>query len=72
MKKTALKFDTQTINGRWTGHRAAKSQESDLRQRVTTLVSLFEPMTLLMMGAMVLGIVLAVLLPILNLNQLVK
>ncbi|MCK9503782.1 MAG: type II secretion system inner membrane protein GspF [Porticoccaceae bacterium] len=53
-------------------NRAAKSQESDLRQRVTTLVSLFEPMTLLMMGAMVLGIVLAVLLPILNLNQLVK
>lgn len=51
--------------------RAADTQENDLQQRVTTLVSLFEPLTLLMMGAMVLGIVLAVLLPILNLNQLV-
>lgn len=53
-------------------NRAAKSQESDLQQRVTTLVSLFEPLTLLAMGVMVLGIVLAVLLPILNLNQLVN
>ena len=52
--------------------RAADSQEADLQQRVKTLVSLFEPLTLLMMGVMVLGIVLAVLLPILNLNQLVS
>jgi general secretion pathway protein F len=53
-------------------NRAANSQETDLRQRVSTLVSLFEPLTLLAMGVMVLGIVLAVLLPILNLNQLVS
>jgi len=52
--------------------RVATTQEDDLQQRVTTLVSLFEPLTLLMMGAMVLGIVLAVLLPILNFNQLVS
>lgn len=53
-------------------HRAAESQENDLQQRVAMLVGLFEPMTLLMMGAVVLTIVLAVLLPILNLNQLVN
>jgi len=52
--------------------RAAESQENDLQQRVAMLVGLFEPMTLLMMGAVVLTIVLAVLLPILNLNQLVN
>lgn len=52
--------------------RAAESQENDLQQRVAMLVGLFEPMTLLMMGAVVLVIVLAVLLPILNLNQLVN
>ncbi|MCL4123762.1 UNVERIFIED_CONTAM: hypothetical protein GTU68_001140 [Idotea baltica] len=52
--------------------RAAESQENNLQQRVAMLVGLFEPMTLLMMGAVVLIIVLAVLLPILNLNQLVN
>ena len=52
--------------------RAADSQENDLRQRVKTMVSLFEPFTLLLMGCIVLGIVLAVLMPILNLNQLVS
>ncbi len=51
--------------------RAADTQETCLQQRVATLVSLFEPLTLLFMGGMVLGIVLAVLLPILNLNQLI-
>lgn len=52
--------------------RAAQSQENDLQQRIAMLVGLFEPMTLLAMGAVVLTIVLAVLLPILNLNQLVQ
>ncbi len=52
--------------------RAAQSQENDLQQRVAMLVGMFEPMTLLAMGAIVLTIVLAVLLPILNLNQLVQ
>jgi general secretion pathway protein F len=51
--------------------RAAGAQETYLQQRVATLVSLFEPLTLLFMGALVMAIVLAVLLPILNLNQLV-
>lgn len=52
--------------------RAAESQENDLQQRIAMLVGLFEPLTLLVMGGVVLIIVLAVLLPILNLNQLVN
>jgi len=53
-------------------HRAAESQENDLQQRVAMMVGLFEPITLLVMGGVVMVIVLAVLLPILNLNQLVN
>lgn len=52
--------------------RAATNQEEDLKRRVAMMVGLFEPLTLLLMGGVVLIIVLAVLLPILNLNQLVK
>ncbi len=52
--------------------RAAAAQEDDLQRRVSILVGLFEPATLLVMGGIVLTIVLAVLLPILNLNQLVQ
>jgi len=51
--------------------RAAITQENDLQRKIATLVSLFEPLTLVVMGGVVLIIVLAVLLPILNLNQLV-
>ncbi|MDE1463849.1 type II secretion system inner membrane protein GspF [Spartinivicinus poritis] len=51
--------------------RAAENQEQELEGFVTMLVGLFEPFMLLFMGAVVLIIVLAVLLPILNLNQLV-
>lgn len=51
--------------------RAADNQEQELEGFVTMLVGLFEPFMLLFMGAVVLVIVLAVLLPILNLNQLV-
>ena len=52
--------------------RASHSQEYDLQQKIATMVSLFEPLTLVVMGLVVLVIVLAVLLPILNLNQLVS
>lgn len=52
--------------------RAAENQETEIRQRVAVLVALFEPATLLLMGLLVLCIVLAVVLPILNLNQLVN
>ncbi|HRO61667.1 MAG TPA: type II secretion system protein GspF, partial [Burkholderiaceae bacterium] len=40
--------------------------------RVLTLTSLLEPMLILLMGAIVLVIVLAVLLPIIEINQLVR
>ncbi len=51
--------------------RTATYQERDLQALVTVMVGLFEPFMLLFMGVAVLLIVLAILLPILNLNQLV-
>jgi general secretion pathway protein F len=50
--------------------RVAKLQQNDLERLVTVLVRMFEPMMLLLMGGIVLLIVLAILLPILNLNEL--
>lgn len=52
--------------------RAAEQQEASLAARIALMVSLFEPAMLLVMGAVVLLIVLAILLPILSLNQLVN
>nr|WP_180203930.1 type II secretion system inner membrane protein GspF [Pseudomonas sp. SbOxS1]NYU03723.1 type II secretion system inner membrane protein GspF [Pseudomonas sp. SbOxS1] len=52
--------------------RAAEQQESSLAARIALVVSLFEPAMLVMMGGVVLLIVLAILLPILSLNQLVN
>lgn len=51
--------------------RTAKNQESDLGAQIALLVGLFEPFMLVLMGAVVLVIVLAILLPILSLNQMV-
>ena len=51
--------------------RTATAQESDLAARVALLVGLFEPFMLVFMGVTVLIIVLAILMPILSLNQLV-
>ncbi len=51
--------------------RTAHQQQRDLQVLVATLVALFEPLMLLTMGAVVMLIVLAILLPILSLNQLV-
>ncbi len=45
-------------------------QQKELERLVGTLVKLFEPFMLLFMGGMVMTIVLAVLLPILNMNEL--
>lgn len=52
--------------------RAAVSQEQELETLRAAALGLFEPLIILVMGGIVLTIVLAILLPIINLNQLVK
>ena len=52
--------------------RAAEQQEKTLAARIALVVSLFEPIMLVLMGGVVLLIVMAILLPILSLNQLVN
>ena len=51
--------------------RAAAELERDLETMASMLVSLVEPLVLLMMGGLVLLMVLAILLPIINLNNIV-
>jgi general secretion pathway protein F len=51
--------------------RAASELERELDALVSTLVALVEPLVLLIMGGLVLTMVLAILLPIINLNNLV-
>ncbi|MGB1110078.1 MAG: type II secretion system inner membrane protein GspF [Gammaproteobacteria bacterium] len=52
--------------------RAATAQESEAEGLISTLLAAFEPLLILVMGLVVLVIVLAVLLPIFDLNQLVQ
>ncbi len=52
--------------------RAAKQQSSEVENRLAALTSLFEPALILLMGILVLLIVLAMLLPIFEMNQLIK
>ena len=52
--------------------RAAIAQEQELETLRAAALGLFEPMIILLMGGIVLVIVLAILLPIIELNQLVK
>jgi len=52
--------------------RVADYQQKELERMVGTLVRLFEPLMLLVMGGLVMMIVLAILLPILNMNQLLE
>lgn len=49
--------------------RVADSQERSFAQQVDVLLALFEPLMILVMGGIVLFIVLAILLPIMQLNQ---
>lgn len=51
--------------------RASRQQEEQLSSRIALLMGLFEPAMLVFMGASVLVIVLAILMPILSLNQLI-
>jgi general secretion pathway protein F len=51
--------------------RAAINQEREIETLISAVMGLFEPVLILVMGGLVLVIVLAILLPIFNLNQLV-
>jgi general secretion pathway protein F len=52
--------------------RAAEQQAKDLEHRIAAFTSILEPALILTMGGVVLTIVLAVLMPIFELNQIVK
>ncbi|MBU0730672.1 MAG: type II secretion system inner membrane protein GspF [Proteobacteria bacterium] len=52
--------------------RAAHAQEREIETLIAAAMGIFEPVLILVMGLIVLGIVLAILLPILDLNQLVR
>jgi general secretion pathway protein F len=52
--------------------RSAENQEREVEMMVQTTVSIFEPALIVAMGGIVLLIVLAILVPIFDLNQLVK
>lgn len=64
-------------NGEQTGHmeemleRAAQQQEKEMDSLVGSAISMFEPLLIMVMGVVVLTIVLAILLPIFELNLLV-
>ena len=51
--------------------RVAEFQQNEVERVVATVVKLFEPLMLLVMGGAVLFIVMAILLPLLSMNQLV-
>ena len=52
--------------------RAARLETQALERRLAVFLTLLEPAMILLMGAVVLGIVLAILLPIIEINQLVR
>ena len=52
--------------------KAASALEREAESRISVVVSLFEPLMILLMGIVVLIIVLAILLPIFDLNQLIS
>lgn len=52
-------------------HRAAEAYDEEVTTALSRLTSILEPLTILVMGGVVLFIVLAILLPIFQLNQLV-
>jgi len=52
--------------------RAANNLAREVERRALLLTTLLDPLLILVMGAVVLGIVLAVLMPIIEINQLVR
>jgi general secretion pathway protein F len=52
--------------------RAANHQESEIDSLLSTMLSVLEPLLIIVMGGMVLLIVMAILLPIFQINQLVR
>jgi len=50
--------------------RAARAQERELDSMITTIVGLFEPLMLVFMGVIVLTIVLAIMMPVFQMNSL--
>ncbi|AXK40575.1 type II secretion system inner membrane protein GspF [Crenobacter cavernae] len=52
--------------------RAAREQAQQVERRLAALTTLFEPLLILGMGAVVLIIVLAIMLPIIDMNQMVR
>jgi len=51
---------------------AARTQQSEVERRLMLLTTLLEPLLVLGMGLFVLLIVLAVMMPIIEINQLIK
>ncbi len=51
--------------------RAARQQQADIATRMAAFAALFEPAMILAMGVLVLAIVIAILLPVFQLNQLI-
>jgi len=52
--------------------RAAREQESEVERRLTWLAALVQPILIIVMGGIVLVLVLAVMLPIVSMNQLIR
>ena len=52
--------------------RIAENQQTELDSKVSIILGLFEPLMLVVMGGIVMVVVLAILLPILNMNQLLS
>ena len=52
--------------------KTAQNQQLELDGRIALMLGLFEPLMLVVMGGVVMVIVLAILLPILNMNQLLN
>jgi general secretion pathway protein F len=52
--------------------RAAQSESDELERKTVLFTSLLEPLLILLMGGLVMMIVLAILMPVINLNQLIR